>query len=137
MTYCSGTAPDAGLEFRHAGSYHYRVYRPRTRLRHRLRRQRTPVTVKHAGAEALRALGDLLSALRGRGLKERSPGIFYRGGKAWLHFHEDAAGLFADFRPGTEWQRFDVSTPKDWADLLVVIDRTLATEESRRLVHRP
>jgi len=32
------------------------------------------------------------------GLSERSPAFFCRRSKAFLHFHEDDAGLFADFR---------------------------------------
>jgi hypothetical protein len=55
--------------------------------------------VKHAGAAALAALGPVLVAIRALpGLTERKPGIFYRGGVAFLHFHEDPAGLFADLK---------------------------------------
>jgi hypothetical protein len=62
--------------------------------------------------------------LRG-GLKEPRPGVFYRKGKAWLHFHEGAAGLFADLRRGADWDRFRVSDPGERADFLGVIDRAL------------
>ena len=44
------------------------------------------------------------------GLVERSPGVFYRKGRAFLHFHEDPSGLHADLRPGAEWERFRVET---------------------------
>jgi hypothetical protein len=81
--------------------------------------------VKHAGPEALDALADLVAAVRARGLKEPRPGIFYRKGKAWLHFHEDKAGLFADLRTGTAWQRFRVSSAEEGAKLLATIDRSL------------
>jgi hypothetical protein len=82
--------------------------------------------MRHAGSAALAALDDLIIALRGRGgLKELRPGIFYRQGKAWLHFHEDQAGLFADLRTGTTWQRFRVSDTEERAKLLAVVDRTL------------
>jgi hypothetical protein len=82
--------------------------------------------MKHAGAAALSALRDLITAIRTReGLKEPRPGVFYRKGKAWLHFHEDKAGLFADLRLGTKWQRFRVSEAKERAKLLAVIDRAL------------
>jgi hypothetical protein len=81
--------------------------------------------MKHAGPKALAVLGELLAALRARGLKERSPGAFYRGGRAWLHFHEDEAGLFADIRLDGDWQRFRVSEPREVEDLLAVVDRTL------------
>ena len=67
--------------------------------------------MKHAGPATLDALDDLIAAVRARdGLKEPRRGVFYRRGKAWLHFHEDSAGLFADLRPGAEWIRLRVST---------------------------
>ena len=53
--------------------------------------------MKHATATALAQLSDVLVDLRTiPGLVERTPGSFYRGSKAFLHFHEDPAGLFAD-----------------------------------------
>jgi hypothetical protein len=82
--------------------------------------------VKHAGPEALDALADLVAAVRARGLKEPRPGIFYRKGKAWLHFHEDKAGLFADIRLDAEWELFRVSDTAEQANLLRLIDRRLA-----------
>jgi hypothetical protein len=82
--------------------------------------------MKHAGPAALAALNELIAAIRARGgLKEPRPGVFYRKGRAWLHFHEDKAGLFADLRLGAEWERFRVSEPKERAKLLAVIDRAL------------
>ena len=81
--------------------------------------------MKHAGSEALDALADFIAAVGARGLKEPRPGIFYRKGKAWLHFHEDPAGLFADLRIGADWQRFPVSDAAQRATLLAVIDRSL------------
>jgi hypothetical protein len=55
--------------------------------------------MKHAGSLALDQLEPLLAAIRALpGLKEKGRGVFYRGGKAFLHFHEDPAGLFADVR---------------------------------------
>jgi hypothetical protein len=82
--------------------------------------------MKHAGAAALDELRDLLAAVRTRGgLREPRHGVFYRKGKAWLHFHEDKAGLFADLRAGTEWERFRVSDPGEREGLLAAIDQTL------------
>jgi hypothetical protein len=81
--------------------------------------------MRHAGPEALAALADLLATIRGRGLKEPRPGVFYRRSRAWLHFHEDKAGLFADIRLETEWERFRVSEPAQRALLLALIDRSL------------
>jgi hypothetical protein len=81
--------------------------------------------MKHAGAAAFEALSDLLDRLRSRtALTERRPGIFYVRGKAFLHFHEDPAGLFADLRVGSDWQRFPLNSPDERAGLLGVIDRT-------------
>jgi hypothetical protein len=55
--------------------------------------------MKHAGPEALDRLESLLEKLRELpGLQERSRGVFYLRSKAFLHFHEDEAGLFADVR---------------------------------------
>ena len=79
--------------------------------------------MKHAGAAALETLSDLLERLRTRtALAERRPGIFYIGGKAFLHFHDDPAGLFADLRLGRDWQRFPVNSSDERAELLAVID---------------
>jgi len=67
--------------------------------------------MRHAGGKALEALGGLLADIRKQGgLVERSPGVFYRKGRAFLHFHEDPAGLHADLRPGADWERFRVET---------------------------
>jgi hypothetical protein len=83
--------------------------------------------VKHAGTGALEALGDLLESLRTRaGLVERRPGIFYLKGRAFLHFHEDRAGLFADLRHGSDWQRLPVNSSDERAKLLALVDRSTA-----------
>lgn len=83
--------------------------------------------MKHAGAGALESLSDLLVSLRTRaGLVEKRPGIFYRRGKAFLHFHEDRAGFFADLRDGSDWQRLPVNSPAERTQLLALIDRSIA-----------
>jgi hypothetical protein len=82
--------------------------------------------MKHAGGEALRGLADLLDQIRARdGLKEKKLGIFYRKSKAFLHFHEDPAGLFADLNAGEGFDRYPVNTKREWSALLRVIDRSL------------
>ena len=82
--------------------------------------------MKHAGAEALYALSELLEQIRAReGIKEKSLGVFYRRSKAFLHFHEDPAGLFADLRVGTDFDRYPVNTKKEWKAMLTAIDRAL------------
>ena len=77
--------------------------------------------MKHAGAAALDRLEPLLQQIRARGgLKEKSRGVFYRGSKAFLHFHEDPAGLFADVRAadGRDFDRLKVDEPAGVAELL-------------------
>ena len=55
--------------------------------------------MKHAGPGTLRILAPLLARLRALpGLTERTPGCFYRGSRAFLHFHEDPSGTHADVK---------------------------------------
>ena len=82
--------------------------------------------VKHAGVEALSSLESLLVSLRGlEGLREKKTGTFYRGSRAFLHFHEDPAGLFADVRLDDDWSRFRVSTVAERRALLVEVRQAL------------
>jgi hypothetical protein len=84
--------------------------------------------MKHAGPESLARLAPLLQRLRGMaGLQERRPGIFYRRGGAFLHFHEDPAGLFADAKlEGRGFQRFAVDTDEQQAQLLQSVRQMLS-----------
>jgi hypothetical protein len=67
--------------------------------------------MKHATAATLDGIEELLAALRAiPGLQEKARGVFYLRSKAFLHFHEDPAGLFADFRAAGEWVRLPVDT---------------------------
>jgi hypothetical protein len=75
--------------------------------------------VRHARPDDLAPLADLLSALRDLdGLTEKKPGTFYRRSNAFLHFHVDPAGLFADLKLDGEFQRFRVTTKREQAQLL-------------------
>ena len=75
--------------------------------------------MKHATSPSLDQLEELLTALRAIPvLKEKARGVFYVRGRAFLHFHEDPAGLFADMRPAAEWQRFPVNTEAEHSRLL-------------------
>lgn len=75
--------------------------------------------MKHAGPQALAGLEPLLAELRKLpGLVERKTGTFYRRSQAFLHFHEDPAGLFADLKCGQEWERLRVSTAAERRALL-------------------
>jgi hypothetical protein len=76
--------------------------------------------MKHATALALDQLEPLLAKLRQLpGLKERSRGVFYVKARAFLHFHEDPAGLFADIRAadGKDFDRINVDAPEARASL--------------------
>ena len=84
--------------------------------------------MRHARPEALERLEPLLQELRKLSvLREKSRGTFYRGPKAFLHFHEDPAGLFADVKlAGPEFTRRRVSTAAERRSLLAAVRRTLA-----------
>jgi hypothetical protein len=82
--------------------------------------------VKHAGQGTLAALAALLKEIRTFGdLTERKPGIFYRKSTAFLHFHEDPAGIFADLKVGPTYNRFRVSTRAEQRNLLIKIEKSL------------
>ncbi|HVO28304.1 MAG TPA: hypothetical protein VMW56_32275 [Candidatus Margulisiibacteriota bacterium] len=75
--------------------------------------------MKHAGPGALDALADLLEEIRGSaGLREPKRGTFYRRSSAFLHFHEDPAGLFADLKISDTFHRFPVNTAMERRALL-------------------
>lgn len=82
--------------------------------------------MKHASAATLAALDALLREIRAlTGLVEKSPGCFYRKGRAYLHFPEDAAGLFADAKlDGVAFARMRVSTAQEQADFLAALRRS-------------
>jgi hypothetical protein len=82
--------------------------------------------MKHASNDTLRGISDLLDQIRAKdGISEKKLGIFYRKSNAFLHFHEDPAGLFADLKIGAEFARYPVNTKPDRAELLFAIDRSL------------
>jgi len=88
--------------------------------------------VKHAGPDTLVRIAPLLDELRARpALRERRPGIFELKSRAFLHFHDDPAGIFADVRLGPDFVRLPVSSRSEQADLLDRIDDCLSTVESR------
>ena len=78
--------------------------------------------MRHARDEALDALEPLLAQIRVTdGLTERKRGVFYRKSSAFLHFHEDPAGFFADVKTGPAWQRVPATTPADRRALLRLV----------------
>ena len=76
--------------------------------------------MKHATNAALDKLDGVLADLRRvDGLVEKTRGVFYRGSRAFLHFHEDPTGLYADVRlDGAEFERMRVSTKAERQRLL-------------------
>jgi hypothetical protein len=84
--------------------------------------------VKHAGATTLAELSALLEQLRRiTGITERKPGIFYRGSAAFLHFHEDPKGLFADVKiNGVEFERMSVNTEHERVALVRAVRSAMA-----------
>ena len=76
--------------------------------------------VKHASRLSLDRLAPLLGQFRAvSGLIERTPGSFYRRSAAFLHFHEDPAGLFADAKLNlVSFERFPVNTRAEQSALL-------------------
>lgn len=82
--------------------------------------------MKHAGPDALAKLALLLDGVRKHAaLREKKPGTFYRGPTAFLHFHEDPAGLFADLKVGKAFERFQVTHRSAQNELLKRIAKLL------------
>ena len=82
--------------------------------------------MRHARADTLQQLGPVLQRLRElEGIRERSLGVFYTKSKAFLHFHEDPAGTFADIRRGPDWVRLPVMTQADADNLVDVASREI------------
>ena len=85
--------------------------------------------MKHACSAALDSLRELLARLRALpGLTEMKPGIFDVKSKAYLHFHEEPSGVFADARlSGDEFERFPVNTKHEQESLLKFVVKNRAT----------
>lgn len=86
--------------------------------------------MKHAGNAALDELEPLLKTIREvsaeAGSIERKRGVFYRKSKAFLHFHEDPTGLFADLRHGDgDFTRYPVSSQDERVAFLVALRKAL------------
>ena len=82
--------------------------------------------MRHARPDTLQQLEPVLQRLRAlEGMRERSLGVFYVRSRAFLHFHEDPAGTFADIRSGSDWVRLPVMTPADADDVVHAASREL------------
>jgi hypothetical protein len=82
--------------------------------------------VRHATTEDLVPAEPLLAELRSLpGLRERKPGSFYRGSRAFLHFHEDRGDLYVDVKLHTSFERVKVTTPEEQSSLVSQVRRAL------------
>jgi hypothetical protein len=88
--------------------------------------------MKHASAATLSRVEPLLEQLRGMpGLTEKRPGVFYRRGAAFVHFHEDQTGIFADVRSGQDWERRPAAAIREQSELLRRVKEVLAARPIR------
>jgi hypothetical protein len=73
--------------------------------------------MRHARDQDLDRVDGLLAELRTLpGLVEKKRGVFYRKSRAFLHFHEDPKGMFADISDPD--QRIDVTEAAGQAALM-------------------
>ena len=81
--------------------------------------------MRHARDQDLDRVEGLLIELRTLpGLTEKKRGVFYRKSRAFLHFHEDPKGMFADLSDPQE--RIDVTQAPGQAALMAAARRRLA-----------
>ncbi|WP_394764535.1 hypothetical protein [Phenylobacterium sp.] len=81
--------------------------------------------MRHARDCDLDRIDGLLAQVRTLpGLIEKKRGVFYRKSRAFLHFHEDPKGLFADISDPDE--RIDVSEASGQTALIEAARRRLA-----------
>ena len=83
--------------------------------------------MKHAGPAALLTIEPLLIELRRlESLREPKPGTFYWKSSAFVHFHEDPAGMFADLRHADGWTRLPVNTAAECSRLVHLATQILS-----------
>jgi hypothetical protein len=88
--------------------------------------------MRHAGPDTLARIAPLLAELRTRSvLRERRPGVFELKSRAFLHFHDDPSGVFADVRLADDFVRMRVTSRAEQSDLLDRVDECLSSVESR------
>lgn len=83
--------------------------------------------MKHADRETLNQIAPLLNDIRLRvpPLKEKQPGVFYLKSAAFLHFHQDPSGIFADLKVNGNWVRYPATQKNDWDALLTALNEVL------------
>jgi hypothetical protein len=88
----------------------------------------------HATESTLAKYSSLLASLRAiDGLKEKRPGVFYRKSKAFVHFHEDPTGLYADLRlnANEEFVRMRVESGAEQSAFVTAITTALTAPERK------
>jgi hypothetical protein len=87
--------------------------------------------MKHATAETFASIQLLLRQLRERKrLVERTPGAFYFRSKAFLHFHRDPSGTYADVkRDLTGFTRMRCTSREEQKALLSCVDVALGNAQ--------
>lgn len=90
--------------------------------------------MRHITPGRLAGVDALLDRLRRvEGLQERSAGVFYVRGRAFLHFHEDGDDVYADVRlDGADFERRRVTTQREHDALVAAVRRALRSGESAR-----
>ena len=83
--------------------------------------------MKHADRKTLEQIASLLNDIRQRmpPLKEKQAGVFYLKSTAFLHFHTDPRGIFADLKVDGNWVRYAVNDDNEQAALLAALDERL------------
>jgi hypothetical protein len=68
-------------------------------------------------------------------LREKAAGVFYLKSKAFLHFHDDPAGIFADVKLDLKtYSRVRATTITEQKTLLRRIDKSLVSVHSVRAI---
>ena len=90
--------------------------------------------MKHAGPASLAPLAPLLERIRALGhLTERKPGTFYLRSSAFLHFHEDPQGMFADLKTGGKaFVRYPINSSTEREAFAALVASTVAAAITRR-----
>lgn len=82
-------------------------------------------------AQTLERLAPLLAVLRASpALAEVRPAAFHLDGRDFLHFHDEADGLFADVRLTKGRVRLPVATRAEQAELLDRIEAQLSSPDT-------
>ena len=83
--------------------------------------------MRHARPAALDELEPMLTELRTLpGLTEKSRGTFYRGSRAFLHFHEDPTGHHMDVRLDQDFERFRVQTKAEQRKAISLVKKAVS-----------